>query len=273
MLKPWQRGSAMLSMRRARSSWGVPRDGDKVAGTLTRRGFIGGIVIAVGAAVGGTKGHAEKVVPPSETGLSSEGLLVGKPGFQPRTVAPLPKDEFPGFLSRAQLAEHHAEYVRATESLKAAEQGLATADRAASAGAYAEFRRKQVAAANDTLLHELYFRNLAADKVDLPRYLRPHMREHMGSFESWATDFTACALAAKNWAALVYDPYDDRWHNTIMDGDVDGVWIGANPLVVCDLSEHAYGRDYKRREDYVAKFLERIDWSEVAARYKSVDRM
>ncbi len=242
---------------------------------LTRRCFIGGIAIAVGgAAVGGTIGDTEEVAPPSETGLSSEGLLVGKPGFQPRTVAPLPKDELPGFLSRAQLENHHAEYVRATESLKAAEQALATADRgSAAAGSYAELRRKQVAAANDTLLHELYFRNLAAGKVDLPRYLRPHMREHMGSFESWAADFTACALAAKNWAALVYDPYDDRWHNAIMDGDVDGVWIGANPLVVCDLSEHAYRKDYERREDYVAKFLERIDWNEVAARYKSVDRM
>jgi Fe-Mn family superoxide dismutase len=244
-------------------------------GKLTRRSFVGAIAIAVGgAAVAGTIGHAEEVVAPSETGLSSEGLLVGKPGFQPRTVAPLAKDELPGFLSRAQLAEHHGEYVRATESLKTAEQALAKADRGpAAAGSYAELRRKQVAAANDTLLHELYFRNLAADTVDLPRYLRPHMREHMGSFESWVADFTACALAAKNWAALVYDPYDDRWHNTIMDGDVDGVWIGANPLVVCDLSEHAYGRDYKRREDYVAKFLERIDWNEVAARYKSVDRM
>jgi superoxide dismutase len=242
---------------------------------FTRRGFMGGIAIAVGgAALGGTFAHTEEPAPPSETGLPSEGLLAGKPGFQPRTVAPLPKDEFLGFLSRAQLAEHHAEYVRATEALKAAEQALATAARGpAAAGSYAELRRKQVAAANDTLLHELYFRNLAADKVDLARYLRPHMREHMGSLESWSADFATCALAAKNWAALVYDPYDDRWHNTIMDGDVDGVWIGANPLVVCDVNEHAYGRDYKRREDYVARFLERIDWNEVAARYKTVDRM
>jgi superoxide dismutase len=242
---------------------------------LTRRTFIGGIAVAIGGmSIGGSIGRAEEPGPPSETGLSSEGLLVGKPGFQPRTAAPLPHDELPGFLSRAQLAEHHTEYLRATEALKAAEQALATAGRGPSgATSYAEVRRRQVAAANDTLLHELYFRNLAADKMDLPKYLRPHMREHMGSFESWAADFAACAMAGKKWAALVYDPYDDRWHNTIMDGDVDGVWIGANPLLVCDLSEHAYGRDYKRREDYVAKFLERIDWNEVAARYKSVDRM
>jgi superoxide dismutase len=242
---------------------------------LTRRSFMGSVAVAIsGITVGGSIAHGEEPGPPRETGLSSEGLLVGKPGFQPRTVAPLPHDELPGFLSRAQLTEHHAEYVRATEALKAAEQALASARSGpGAAGSYADLRRRQVAAANDTLLHELYFRNLAADKVDLPKYLRPHMREHMGSFESWAADFTACAMAAKKWAALVYDPYDDRWHNTIMDGDVDGVWIGANPLVVCDLSEHAYGKDYRRREDYVAKFLERIDWDEVAARYKSVDRM
>jgi superoxide dismutase len=243
--------------------------------TVTRRTFIGGVAVAIGGmATGASIGHGEEPAPPVETGLSSEGLLVGKPGFQPRTVAPLPHDDLPGFLSRAQLAGHHAEYVRATEALKAAEQALASVSRRlGDAASYAELRRKQVAAANDTLLHELYFRNLAVEKVDLPRYLRPHMREHMGSFESWAADFTACAMAAKKWAALVYDPYDDRWHNTIMDGDVDGLWIGANPLVVCDVSEHAYSRDYTRREEYVAKFLERIGWDEVASRYKSVDRM
>jgi len=242
---------------------------------LSRRSFVGGFAVAIGCvSLGGSPARAEEPAPPKETGLSSEGLLVGKPGFQPRTVAPLPHEELPGFLSRVQLAKHHSEYVRATEALKAAEQALPTVGRGPDAvSPYAEVRKRQVAAANDSLLHELYFRNLAADKIDPPKYLQPHMREHMGSFETWAADFRACAMAAKKWAALVYDPYDDRWHNTIMDGDVDGVWIGANPLLICDLSEHAYGIDYKRREDYVAKFIERIDWNQVAARYKSVDRM
>jgi len=99
------------------------------------------------------------------------------------------------------------------------------------------------------------------------------MNEHMGDLASWRDDFTRCALAAKAWAALVYDPYDDRWHNAVMDGDADGVWVGANPLVVCDVAEHAFAKDYARREEYVAKFLDHIDWNEVAKRYKAVDRM
>ena len=242
---------------------------------LSRRTFLSSLAItAAGVAIGNSIGHAGESSAPRETGLSSEGLLVGRPGFQPRTVASLPHDELPGFLSRAQLAEHHAEYVRSVGALKSAEQALASADRSPAAGAaYAELRRKQVSAANDTLLHELYFLNLATEEVELPKYLRPHMREHMGSLESWAADFTACALVAKKWAALIYDPYDDRWHDVIMDSDVDGVWIGANPLVVCDVEDRAYRMDYERREDYVAKFLKHIAWDEVAARYKSVDRM
>jgi len=99
------------------------------------------------------------------------------------------------------------------------------------------------------------------------------MREHMGSVEHWAADFTRCALAARTWAVLAYDPYDDRWHNAVMDGDTDGVWIGANPLVVCDVADHAYAPDHVTREEYVHRFLEHLDWSEVASRYRRADRM
>jgi Fe-Mn family superoxide dismutase len=99
------------------------------------------------------------------------------------------------------------------------------------------------------------------------------MNEHMGSVESWADDFRMCALSAQSWAVLVYDPYDDRWHNAVMDSDNDGVWVGANPLIVCDVAPHAFSADYSQREAYVAKFLEHIDWTEVSNRYRRVDRM
>jgi len=210
-----------------------------------------------------------RAAPPKESGLSSEGLLIGHPGFQPRSVMPLPHAELPGFLSRAQLEAHHAEYVHDVERLKATEQAL----RADDTERYAELRRTQVASANAVLLHEFYFGGVAPAKVDVPRYLAPHLGEHMGDLASWRDDFTRCALAAKAWAVLVYDPYDDRWHNAVMDGDADGAWIGANPLVVCDVADHAFASDYPRREDYVSMFLDHIDWNEVAKRYKAVDRM
>jgi superoxide dismutase, Fe-Mn family len=241
---------------------------ENMTGIMSRRGFLAGFTTL---AAGLVANDLHAVSPPMETGLASEGLLAGRPGFQPRTVMPLPHEELSGFLSRAQLEAHHAEYVRDVERLKEAEERLQ--DAGLDAVRYGDARRAQVAAANGVLLHELYFATLAPAKVELPRYVEAHLREHMGGVERWAVDFTRCALAAKAWAVLVYDPYDDRWHNAIMESDDAGVWLGANPLVVCDVSAHAFDKDYRGREEYVAKLMDHIDWNEVAKRYKAVDRM
>jgi Fe-Mn family superoxide dismutase len=235
----------------------------------SRRRFLRSAALLAGGLVIERAAHA--AAPPKESGLSSEGLLVGHPGFQPRSVMPLPHAEIPGFLSREQLARHHGDYAHVVEQLRATETALhgeGVNDRH-----YVELRRAQVVAANSMLLHELYFGGLSPEKVSPPRHIEANMSEHMGSLESWRDDFNRCALAAKVWATLVYDPYDDRWHNAIMDSDNDGVWVGGNPLVVCDVAEHAFSKDYPRREDYIAKFLDHIDWAEVSRRYRAVDRM
>ncbi len=242
---------------------------------VSRRGVLAALALAIGGAASGRLWAAsEEAAAPSETGLSSEGLLAGQPGFQPRTVAPLPHAELPGFLTQAQLAANHDAYVQAVDTLRSTEVALGKADRSpAGLAGYRTLRQKQVASANEGLLHEFYFRGLAPQAVAVPSYVERNMSEHMGSLASWRGDFTACALAARSWAALVYDPYDDRWHNVIMDDDLGGVWIGANPLVVCDVAEHAWAKDYPRREEYLARFLEHLDWEEVARRYRRVDRM
>jgi hypothetical protein len=51
--------------------------------------------------------------------------------------------------------------------------------------------------------------SLAPHAVAVPSYVERNLSDHMGSDASWRADFTACALAVRSWAALVYDPYDD----------------------------------------------------------------
>jgi len=94
----------------------------------------------------------------------------------------------------------------------------------------------------------------------------------MGSMETWAADFTRCALAAKAWAVLVYDPYDDRWHNVVMESNDSGIWVGATARRLRRGGPCAR-EGLPRREEYVGKLIDRIDWNEVAKRYKAVDRM
>ena len=208
-----------------------------------------------------------------ETGLSYEGLLKGMPGFQPRTLAPLPVAEIPGFLSRMQLARTYETYRAAFGKLAVAEKALQEISRDASqAQNYRAVRTQQITAANAVLLHEFYFRNLAAAKNEPSRYVRGNMTEHMGTLETWRDDFAACARVADAWAVLAYDPYDDRWHNLPLGLSDAGGMVGTNPLVVCNVTEDAWSTDYRDREAFIAAFLDHIDWKEVASRYHAVDR-
>ena len=211
--------------------------------------------------------------PPTETGLSFEGLLKGLSGFQPRTLMQLPRAEIPGFLSRRQLGQNYAVYREQFARLQAAESALATAPRSsAQAKEYAELRNAQMTAANSVLLHEFYFRILADAPTTPSQYLIANMNEHMGAMADWREDFSACARGAEEWAMLVYDPYDDRWHNVATGAQNAGGWTGANPLVVCDVADHAWSIDYRSREIYVTRFLDHLDWAVVGTRYRAVDR-
>jgi len=44
------------------------------------------------------------------------------------------------------------------------------------------------------------------------------------------------------------------------------------PAGVCEVADHACAKDHGSREDYVAKFLDHIDWDKVSRRYRAVDR-
>src|SRR5262249_30623838 len=122
------------------------QEGGAMKNVMSRRG----VLVSLAAVAGGILASEIRAAPPKETGLSSDGLLVGRPAFNPRTVMPLPHAELPGFLSRAQLEAHHADCERDVENLKATEKALSQGN----ADRYAELRRTQVASANAVLLHE-----------------------------------------------------------------------------------------------------------------------
>ncbi len=236
-----------------------------------RRRFLLGLTSAIGSLM--IERAAGAIPPPSETGLPFEGLLKGRPGFQPRKLAPRPFRSIPGFLSEPQIDAIYASHRKAFAQLLAAETSLQGASRTPeNAAHYAKLRETQLSSANCVLLHEFYFGNLALHKTSPSEYVIANLREHMGSFESWRDDFVACARVAHAWVALIYDPYDDRWHNVPLGADDAGGWVGSNPLLVCAVYPAAYQIDYSTREQCVKAFFERIDWNAVGRRYYAVDR-
>jgi superoxide dismutase, Fe-Mn family len=197
----------------------------------------------------------------------SSALLTEKP-------KPLPYEELPGFLSRAQLSPHHTAHYGG--ALKALQSDEAQLDQMLKGGqplggpAYTLLQKDKLNRANSVVLHELYFDNMAAT-APAPGDVRAALAARFGSLERWKEDFRATCMAANGWGILARDAVNGKLYNVASDlHEVGVLWFGQ-PLLVCDVYEHAYYVDYQNKKaDYVGKFLEHIQWEEVDRRWRAV---
>jgi Fe-Mn family superoxide dismutase len=89
--------------------------------------------------------------------------------------------------------------------------------------------------------------------------------------EAWKTDFQAMGdMRGIGWVILFEDPATDRVTNHWITLHQDGVPAGFKPLLVMDVWEHAFMRDYKATEKakYVEAFFRNIDWQAVERRLR-----
>ena len=92
-----------------------------------------------------------------------------------------------------------------------------------------------------------------------------------GSVETWKADFQAMGdMRGIGWVILFQDPATDRLTNHWVTLHQDGVPAGFKPLLVMDVWEHAFMRDYKATDKakYVEAFFRNIDWQMVERRLR-----
>jgi Fe-Mn family superoxide dismutase len=130
--------------------------------------------------------------------------------------------------------------------------------------------KDRVNRANSVVLHELYFDNMAAEAPAPKEDVRAALTKRFGSVERWADDFKAASMAANGWGILARDAVNGQLYNVASDlHEVGVLWFGQ-PLVVCDVYEHAFYVDYQNKKaDYVGKFLTHINWDEVNRRWQA----
>jgi Fe-Mn family superoxide dismutase len=90
-----------------------------------------------------------------------------------------------------------------------------------------------------------------------------------GSFEEFQKQFTqaAATLFGSGWAWLSADE-DGKLFITQESNAGNPMRKGLEPLLTCDVWEHAYYLDKQnRRPDYIADFWKLVDWEAVSARY------
>jgi Fe-Mn family superoxide dismutase len=96
-----------------------------------------------------------------------------------------------------------------------------------------------------------------------------------GTFDAWMADFMACAMTARSgWVVCGYSLYLKRMINTFVDNHDQNVLLGVIPLLVVDMWEHAYVRDYGNdKKSYLTAMMREISWDVVEDRVKRVDAL
>lgn len=135
---------------------------------------------------------------------------------------------------------------------------------------FAELKRRFGWEWNGMRLHELYFGNLGGKKAFEPRSrLGKALAAEFGSVEKWEADFRATgAMRGIGWVILYRDKETGHLFNQWINEHDVGNLVGAEPLFIMDVFEHAFFPDYGiKRADYIAAFWKNVDWDAVEARF------
>ncbi|MGA8324677.1 MAG: Fe-Mn family superoxide dismutase [Candidatus Cybelea sp.] len=119
-------------------------------------------------------------------------------------------------------------------------------------------------------LHEYYFDNLTASPSPLKSgELYEAIGHSFGDVDQWKKDFAAIGgMRGIGWAITYQDPDSLQLLNVwVGDHNVNNL-AGCDPIVVMDLWEHAWLKDYKPADKgkYVEAFIANIDWGACEAR-------
>ena len=125
------------------------------------------------------------------------------------------------------------------------------------------------------ILHSLFFENLTPEKKVIPEELKIKIEEDFGEFNIFAKQFlkSTTKIEGSGWGILGYNKSLNRL--IILQAEKHSnltIWDFI-PILVIDVWEHAYYLDYKtKREEYINKILEIINWDVVNKRYQEAKK-
>ena len=201
--------------------------------------------------------------------IINEAYVVAAKKFEYRTDA----------ISGATKTAHQGLLDNYVETLNRVSAELDTANREDSNLNNSTFRSlkiDEVYNTNAAFLHGMYFDNIAENSTitaDSLAFLR--IERDFGSFDDWQRDFIATAMAARNgWAVTVYSAFLRRYINVVVDLHSVNVPFAAYPVIVLDVWEHAYYKDYlKDRKKYVFAMMKQLNWSVINDRFQRAEEI
>jgi len=195
-------------------------------------------------------------------------------------ATPKPYSQVSEFVSQKTKDAHTALYKGYVDTLNRVSAELDTAQRSDADSKHSEFRSLKLDEAynlNSVWLHELYFSNVfdCHSEVYMNSQAYIKLEKDFGTFEDWQKDFIGCALGCgQGWAVCGYHMFLKRYVNAMVSNHSQDVMIGLYPLIVLDLHEHAYFKDYQTdKKSYVIAMMKELNWNIIEDRFKKAGEL
>jgi len=165
--------------------------------------------------------------------------------------------------------KHHAAYVTGLNG------ALAKLEEARKKGDFADVQHLSRLVAfhgSGHLLHTLYFANLGPKGGEPSGALSEAITGQFGSVDNMKGQLTAAcnSAAGSGWGMLACEPVGGRLLVIQVEKHENQIVVGAIPLLVIDVWEHAYYLKYQNlRADYVKAIWNVINWKEVEKRFNA----
>ena len=184
------------------------------------------------------------------------------------------------FLSPGNVQNHIDLYEGYVENFNKTSIQLDSADRSnvnSNNSPYRAYKIDETFNMNGAYLHELYFANIGDSQsritMDSLSYMR--LNRDFGSFDDWQRDFIACGMASRcGWVVTYINMFTQSYMNCAIDLHSENVPVGMYPVVVMDVWQHAYYRDYlKDVNSYMSAMMKQLRWPVIEKRFEKADKI
>lgn len=168
-------------------------------------------------------------------------------------------------------------YVESANNISAKLDTVDKTSANANDSAFRSLKCEEVYNVNAAFFHAFYFENIAdpTSKITMDSLAYMRLSRDFGTFDNWQEDFVACAMSSRNgWAVTVYNCFLDRFMNVVIDLHSLNVPMNCYPVIVLDMWEHAYYKDYlNEKKKYIYAMMKEFNWEVIEARIKRADKL
>ena len=184
------------------------------------------------------------------------------------------------FLSEENVNNHIELYEDYLEKFSLTSAKLDAVDKSAAHTNHSDYRSikaDETFNMNGAYLHELYFANIGDNQsrisMDSLSFMR--LNRDFGTFDNWQRDFIACGKSSRcGWVVTYLNMYTQTYMNCFIDLHADSVPVGMYPVIVVDMWQHAYYKDYmKDSGTYLTAMMKQLKWSVIENRFKKADKI